>query len=93
MKEAKPKLTKNDKEYWINKAKKDKRLPLSLREPCGYLDWCLYEGCADTTRPVSTLVKDGAKQEKERIKKWFLSRARNVPTYEEVLKEISNGNK
>ena len=53
---------KTSQEYWIKKANADRDLPMGIRQQAGYFDWILYEGCADETRPISTLIKKAIKE-------------------------------
>ncbi len=52
-------------EYWIEKAKADKELPIGVQYEAGYLDWLTWCGTGDMKRPISTLIKKAIKVEKE----------------------------
>ena len=54
------KLYEDDLEFWRNKVYSDtklKHLPDEIKNEIGYYDWILYQGCGDTKRSISTLIK------------------------------------
>ncbi len=54
-----------DLEYWLEKSKADKELPVGVQYQAGYLDWLIWCGTKDMKRPVSTIIKKAIKVEKE----------------------------